>query len=88
MLQSNYTHLDKMSIGFITAKGVNEVLQFFIYEEMGFGAPTLYGTMMTQASADKMWGHTKTSYWPLTALGQCVRRLPASEDDTRPSQAV
>ena len=50
-----------------------EQLRFYMYEEMGISAPTLYATMMTQEEADKMWKGTKTEYWPMPMLGTYVR---------------
>jgi len=76
------THLDNNVIDNVNnTDGVYEVLQFFLYEEMGISNPTLYGTMMTQETADSMWKNTLTNYYPHKALGQIIRKKVVKNDD-------
>jgi hypothetical protein len=74
-------YMDRYPIEHITSEGTYEVLQFFIYEEMGITNPTLYGTMMTQEVADSMWKNTSTIYYPHKALGQIIRKKVVKNDD-------
>jgi hypothetical protein len=59
-------------------------LYFFVYREMGISAPTLYGTMITQAQADSMWKHTDTDYWAHTALGCYLSPKPVDPPQLDP----